>query len=808
MNPEDSSLIGTTGIATTNDTTQFIDDGIVTQRDESMIAHIDNTILSLSDTQHSQQDIIAFLSKPILLSSGVFSTTDTYSFLNSTSMPYAAFASSQGIIWKQKLAGFFGIRMDMRFRIVTNANRFQQGRYCIGWVPLASPQPTMSNFKNILINNMHMATLMQRTTVPHVELDLATGTSAELLVPFVSVQNFYPLNTLISTADLSSLGYLNVYPYYPLTAAAGSTTAGYSLYVSFENIRLFGAASAQSGISDREVSNRNNGPISGVANSVAKGFKEFSHIPLISSYANSISWIADRIAKTASIFGFSKPAQGDSSTKFQLVNCTNHTTVDGDSDVRSLAFLSKPGVVHVDGIGGTSYDEMDFSYIIRRYAWFRTEAINLTTPVGLIAQIPVHPNVGVQLVASNFHYIPLAFVSRFFNYWRGSIKYRVKVVKTEFHSGRISVSFFPTDESAYTSNSAYVNRMIIDLRETSEFEIIVPYISRLPWTPRSTEIGKLSIELVDILVAPATVSSNIYLLIEQCGGDDMEFAVPAAFDPNISVIVPQSGISPVNDQKIVSTTIGNSSINSNPNVMTGICIGDKISNFRTYLKRYHPVRPNDKLTTSTTALNSLEASLYPDAILAQLNAPTGDLWQSDMYSVIASCYAIVSGGIRVRDVLDTGLLQSTSNSLNACAYTSFTLDTGSPQVSNPIKAAAASTQTSSNLPCFYQNVFQNNILSVEVPQYTLTMGRSKADIISYQGGTSIYGYNPTALSSNTHGQISFTLPTSSLISTTPVAGYNVHNLSRSIADDGNFSCFISVPPQGTQSNGVAIKGLY
>jgi len=147
-------------------------------------------------------------------------------------MPLAAFNSTQGQLWKNKLTGFYGIRMDMRFRIVINANRFQQGRYIIGWVPLAGISPTTSNFKAVFVNNMHMATLVQRTTVPHVEFDLATETSAELLIPFVSTQNFWPLNSAISGNDVSSLGYLSLYPYSPLVSPAGSTVASYTLYVS------------------------------------------------------------------------------------------------------------------------------------------------------------------------------------------------------------------------------------------------------------------------------------------------------------------------------------------------------------------------------------------------------------------------------------------------------------------------------------------------------------------------------------------------------------------------------------------------
>nr|QDH87968.1 MAG: hypothetical protein H2Rhizo3345_000002 [Picornavirales sp.] len=164
-----------------DDTTVFVDDKNIVQRDPTHIAHINDSVLRTVDSDNNHQSIQTFLSKPIVLVAGNFSTTDTYSFLNSYPMPYSAFQAPQGIMWLNKLSGIYGIRMDMRFRLVVNANRFQQGRYMMGWVPLASPLKSTSNLKELAFNNMHMATLTQRTQVPHVELDLCNDTAAELV---------------------------------------------------------------------------------------------------------------------------------------------------------------------------------------------------------------------------------------------------------------------------------------------------------------------------------------------------------------------------------------------------------------------------------------------------------------------------------------------------------------------------------------------------------------------------------------------------------------------------------------------------
>lgn len=41
--------------------------------------------------------------------------------------------------------------------------------------------------------------------------------------------------------------------------------------------------------------------------------------------------------------------------------------------------------------------------------------------------------------------IPATFVARFFSYWRGSLVITLKVVKTNYHSGRLIFSMLPTN---------------------------------------------------------------------------------------------------------------------------------------------------------------------------------------------------------------------------------------------------------------------------------------------------------------------------------------------------------------------------
>jgi len=780
----------------------FVDDADVVQRDESNVAHINSLWNQMNDTQRTEQSLKDFLSKPIVLTSGTFKVTDTYSTLDFFTMPYAAFQSAQGDMWVQKLMGYYGIRCDIRFRLVVNANKFQQGRYCLGWVPLAGATNTTSNLKNVTFNNMHMATIVQRTTVPHVEIDLNTQTTAELLIPFMSVHNFWPLNSVLASQDRSPLGYINLYPYSPLVSPTGSTVATYTLYVSLENVTLFGASAPQ-GLQDREISNKSNGPISGVATAFAKGFKEFATIPLLSSYAHSISWVADRIAKTASVFGFSKPTQGDSITKMQILNNPAHCNIDGDSDSRALSYMSKPGIIPINGLSGTDLDEMDFSYVARKYANFATFAWT-TASSGTLFQTTVTP-IKFLTVGATGNYPPVTFLANLFNLWRGSIKFRFKIVKTQFHSGRLSFSFFPTDESSFTGGSHYVDRVIIDVRDHIEVELVIPWISRYAYLGRGVSIGDIKVEVVDGLVAPSSVSSSISILVEIAGGDDIEFAQPGNVTFVPTFFVPQSGLIDA-EQKCISMTIGSSTVTSNAIAASSFTQGDKISSFRPLLRRFSKIVANNNNIANTRRPNSGTMSVYPDAmpILATGTATYFNI--PDMLTTVGSCYMLWNGGVRLKNVLSLGLSATpgniTTSNCTAVTLHSSTANTSFITTSDTVLAGVLQAPEHQVL----QQTFNNNAVTVEVPQYTRTLARNIADVLIYQNDVNS-SFNAYQNAGATQAIVQFTLPAGLGTPAAVNANYDIHNLYRSMADDGSFSGFISVPPLA-QNGGVWVSGFY
>lgn len=116
--------------------------------------------------------------------------------------------------------------------------------------------------------------------------------------------------------------------------------------------------------------------------------------------------------------------------------------------------------------------------------------------------------------------------SRYFYVWRGSVKLRMKIVKTQYHSGRLEIIWVPlgTITAGFQRDTVY--REIVDIRSTNEFEFTVPWVSDRPWRGTGDSIGHFYIRVLNPLKAPSTVSSDVKLQTFLSAGPDFQFGIP------------------------------------------------------------------------------------------------------------------------------------------------------------------------------------------------------------------------------------------------------------------------------------------
>jgi hypothetical protein len=773
------------------DTTTFVNDAIVKVNNTAHVYHLPDGFLKTSYGGIIDQSLKAFLEKPIVFASGSFQTTDSFAtFFNNWAMPYSLLTGSSANIWLSKLKGFYGIRMTLKFTITVNADPFQQGRYILAWVPLAGAANDTTKYGLTL--NQSLCSLVQRTTVPHVEIDLNNDTVAELTIPFVSVRNYWNLAEAFSSNRLTDLGILALYPYEPLVSPAGSTIASFTIYASMTDVELYGAASPESGLDESsELSNTLNN-----ANTFLKDTKILSRgssaLGQVAKYAGDFvslfapaaitaplytaSWIMNSASNIAKLHGYSKPTQGDAALKVTVRTNPNHSTVDGDCDAAPLGMMASTGVASMPGLAGTKYDEMSYVSIATRPAWFKTETWSTTDGVGAFSSTNINHYYGISQ-SGNDMCQPISLLSLMHSYVRGGIRIRVKFVKTKFHSGRISFSFFPTGSIDLTGNDAYVNRWIIDLRTQNEVVMDIPFISDRQWILAGEKFGVLKASIVSKLVAPANVSGSIKLLYEVSALEDIEYALPGPLNQSLIVATPQSGL--YDEGKSVDGELGAGNLVKDPILSTASTVGEKIVSVRTYLRRFFPFRGMVGDATSLSKFNLHYNSIVTDTIPA-LPTPTTDTFPTDPWGILARCYAISRGGMRYRFMNGAGNTVPTTVSL--------TVNYPTTDATTTVSSVDGLTGIYTGYSRVYQQCTNNSTVTVEVPQYTTVFGRATADLWTTGAATCKYKVNGRGCSTIVHAlPLSVTCPANQ-------AGFENTSVFRAMADDGDLMCFVSVPP--------------
>jgi len=763
-------------------TTQFTSDANIVEVTRLSRASVPRDLFDLNH-QFNVMGIHDFLAKPFLLANGTFGTADVGTTFASYVMPNAILAN---VIYRNKLSGFLGFRATTVLRMVINATPFQQGRYMVAYVPYGGARTIA---KNAAMAVSYAYSLVQRTQLNRIELDVSCDTEGVMRIPYDSALAFFPLASLSDANQYGALGTVQIFPYSALQVVSGTTTVSYALYASFEEVELVGAAMPQMGsLSVGEARKAGQGPVSAVLSAVAMASRALIPIPLVSSYAKTTSWALDILSNTAKAFGYCKPANLGPNVRVTQGSGYYMGNVDGFDQGISLAASSENEVKVMSGLGSTDLDEMTFDYLLSIPAWYQT--FQWTTALAIGASpynISVTPSnyYTTQTVTAQsvVNFTPLCFVANHFQYWRGSIIFKFKFVKTAFHSGRLSFDFYPEE---YKSNvvstsyagAPYVHRQIVDIRECNEVTIEIPYVNSSPYLENANPTGYLVIHVVDPLIATGTVSTSIDILCEVSGGKDFEVAIPASggsYTPCVG-LTPQAG----NVCEIVNDTIGSTSSHPAGVVMAELCVGEKIVSFRSLLKAYHP------LCSASARAAAATESLVPFAI--SLNYYSGAAWtlaedNGDLYTTVGSLFLYHRGGVRFKKVISTSGVYLTQ-SLSATSTTASGLirrnaaDYNGSQKVNPTLGRFQITDGA-----------REKVIEISVPQYLPKHSRVIYDSTCGAINSYYYNYDNNGLGSNQY-VVTAIMNAQNVVSSST---FNTANF-RAGADDLQFGGFISIPP--------------
>lgn len=412
----------------------------------------------------SVNDLKQYFSRPIQIDNLTYNNA-TRGLI--TSYPLSTGATKLRVRNFERISGCYGWRATFCFRLQSVATPLQAGRLRLAFQPF---------FNNL--DHSRISALSPISQLPGVDLDITESTSAILRVPFIFNRNYFNFQTIAG----DNLGEVAIFAYTPVALGTGAFSPRIAVWHWLEDFEMIAAAPESitlipppaaaaalvSPFADASLSTileaqagkfsagaKEEKAIPGnLSNVLAAGSKLVTwagtKIPFISSYAGPTSWMMREAAKIAASYGWSKPLNSAATTRmFQTVN-TYQTNMDGADTTFSLGASVENSVQPLPGFAGTNVDEMSIDYVKSVYSAISAPVLTqFQAPGDLVYSCSLSPKAlffqdGIQnsivpTLTPNLAFWPSSVfgLANCFNLYRGGFKFRIKMSKTKFHTGRL-----------------------------------------------------------------------------------------------------------------------------------------------------------------------------------------------------------------------------------------------------------------------------------------------------------------------------------------------------------------------------------
>lgn len=556
--------------------TTFENDMSIATQDVPMPVPLDLGLRSMH-TDDSHHSITSFLKRPMILREFVWDSSQVRGndIFDKIRIPFDMLVRQ----FLDKLQGFTSFRATAVINVQFQTQPFQAGRCIIAAVPL----PNLIGKRTKIIEGR----ISNLTLLNHVQADIAKQTEVTLRVPYVSPLIAYDL--VQGRYDWAEV----VGKVYSPVSSVGTTNIEGIVYVHFEDIQLGAPTSmkvfsnmleAQAGETKTPASKKkvpfepdvltdvrqraqelgltasNSSRATGALRKINNNLSEYiSPIKPVTDALDKylLKPIDDFVGPILNIFGFSKPLTVADDKLLRPT--TNFSTFHGTDRALTLATSEDINAPFLPHLNGTELDEMSFDYLkkipqfIDYFRYSTTNSRNdclYTFYVRPTFCVPEKLEFTYQNTSKTINQPShLGYITEPFLYWTGSQVLTFKFVKTDYHSGRIEVTYHPNCNPCSGNrviregvdfDMAY--RFIIDLREKSEVSLRIPYIAVTPFKRNvsdllyPSEIQRSEIEsnsgvvvvraLTPLKASNAVVSNTIEVLVEYNAGNDFQVMNP------------------------------------------------------------------------------------------------------------------------------------------------------------------------------------------------------------------------------------------------------------------------------------------
>lgn len=601
-------------------TTQALTTDTITLRDDGSTA-TDNYVTKEADmpaimydsitesTNHSIQD---FLSRMVIISQGTWaSSQNAGATLANLTFPSALFRQGTNDytqnIWK--MDGFAALKAKVKVRIEVNSQPFQAGALLLHYVPYSEYMQSHAKWYTNTTTD-----LVAASGCPHVVMNLANTTSMSFTTPYISPYLFFSL-----PQGQGSFGNVVISVISPLSSQTANSV-NYTIWAAFEDVELryptdapLTTNFAQVGKEIQKMETR--GSVSGTVRSIGTAVADVLPWVGLGWLSAPARFLTDASEGVLKMLGFSKPSVEAPVTRVKQSPTQYFLNADGADTGHKLGLSAENALATIPGWAGTDHDEMRLDYICSRPNYYKTFVWNTSAVADTsLFQQPNSPlwtqSLSALTTGNYAQTVSLPLIGKIasqFATWRGTMVYTFHVVKTQFHSGRLRVSFRPLSypDTAVATDISFINQPgyaytdEIDLSAGTTFTFEVPYVSVRPWMQtqydsktsypggdiRNSATGLVQVSVINPLVAASTVNSAVNVLVfvhmkdaqfaSPCKTTYLPFGIPNVAQMGRARVVPTQSSSEAMAEKREMSMLPYST-----------CMGENVTSIRQILKRF------------------------------------------------------------------------------------------------------------------------------------------------------------------------------------------------------------------------------
>ena len=621
-----------------------------------------------------------------------------------------------------KLKNFRYLKCDLEVMFTINGTPFHYGQMMAAYAPMmhywANNFMTASaanSAKSSLYNFYHYSGAGTAPTVatkelvdgyfstfPHVLLTPGDNHSMTMKLPFIWHNNYLRVNHTTSTysdgvTGMESPGMFYITDLVGLKRATdlASNSVTIAVWCRAINIDLNTPTSAVASSDETAKASSPGGFISNMASGVAKFASQAAVIPGVRPYAKATEVAATSVGNLASLFGFSRPIDVSSAHHVGVTNARNMALTNTSDTSQKLAFDAHQEV-SVDSrvIGADGTDEMCFAAINQKWYWcgkapWTPTAVDGPLSKGFLAADPlllyrclVSPTMWRHFLTTHsipvnaWHLNPAGYLANTFNFWNASITYRVQVVASRMHTGRIKIQFDPASGDSTLDDIETRYTWILDLAESREIDITIPFTAFRGYLRRqglashglqdpaysnvttatttanfndNVHMGFFSIHIVNHLSAPNGVNGLVHVNVWQ-RVDDAEYQVPGS-DWHSNILKSTSS----SDEELIEASDPSTEIlggplvkspmwmtNPSPN-RTAVWFGERVLSIRALMKRY--MYANTLVYNQTN--NGMSLTIFTIPHWPGVSESSWGL-KNTYVSYFTPCYLAKRGGMRAK----------------------------------------------------------------------------------------------------------------------------------------------------------------